>query len=421
MKNSWRAWWMAGALSVFAMACGDDDGGTDAGAEDASAEDAALDVSSDDAGEEDASVEDAATEDGGEEDAALPVCGDGEVNGEEVCDTEIAAGEVGACPASEEDCPSDDACSVGSVEGEDCDAMCVYSLINTATDDDGCCPAGLSRTEDNDCEPAECGNGILETGESCDDGNNEDGDGCAADCDAEEDAEAYRVTEMTLADPHVFLEFAGTCIDGTDIASVGFNQQLERVISTNMLNMILLFTPFDTEAESTPFALHTRAACSGSVCSAALGPVGTTAENQAEGVCLDAVEDSLTDGYGEPNAPAASCFASTEQTVNLTVGTSITLDRAQAAGTYAGRSITDGVVRGFLTFEAARATTVSIMPEFGGDRTLYELLRSSDEEGGACRTRAMEASDADDIDGDGEEDGWWVYLNYTAQRVIWVD
>ena len=36
------------------------------------------------------------------------------------------------------------------------------------------------------CGPA-CGNGILEAGEECDDGNNEDGDGCSANCDIEEE------------------------------------------------------------------------------------------------------------------------------------------------------------------------------------------------------------------------------------------
>ena len=35
------------------------------------------------------------------------------------------------------------------------------------------------------CEPIVspvCGNGVPEAGEECDDGNNDDGDGCSADC-----------------------------------------------------------------------------------------------------------------------------------------------------------------------------------------------------------------------------------------------
>ena len=35
----------------------------------------------------------------------------------------------------------------------------------------------------------ECGDGILDSGEECDDGNNVDGDGCASDCTLDEDDE----------------------------------------------------------------------------------------------------------------------------------------------------------------------------------------------------------------------------------------
>ena len=33
-----------------------------------------------------------------------------------------------------------------------------------------------------DCTAARCGDGVVDTGETCDDGNTADGDGCAADC-----------------------------------------------------------------------------------------------------------------------------------------------------------------------------------------------------------------------------------------------
>jgi cysteine-rich repeat protein len=33
-----------------------------------------------------------------------------------------------------------------------------------------------------DCTVPRCGDGILDGGETCDDGNNVDGDGCNADC-----------------------------------------------------------------------------------------------------------------------------------------------------------------------------------------------------------------------------------------------
>lgn len=47
------------------------------------------------------------------------------------------------------------------------------------------CPAGLRCEFANDrawCVPPNCGNGVVDVGEACDDGNNTSGDGCPADC-----------------------------------------------------------------------------------------------------------------------------------------------------------------------------------------------------------------------------------------------
>ena len=53
----------------------------------------------------------------------------------------------------------------------------------------GECPsfeACLSVAGDCECRAAAiCGNGVLEPSEECDDGNNDDGDGCSANCELE--------------------------------------------------------------------------------------------------------------------------------------------------------------------------------------------------------------------------------------------
>ena len=96
-------------------------------------------------------------------------CGDGVVERPiELCD--YAAGTMGmaGCPGPGS-CPSDDACSNYVVTGraDTCSAACVAMPKTTCADDDKCCPGGCSAANDNDC-PAICGDGVVETGESCD-------------------------------------------------------------------------------------------------------------------------------------------------------------------------------------------------------------------------------------------------------------
>jgi cysteine-rich repeat protein len=91
-------------------------------------------------------------------------CGDGRVSTSELCDVGIAAGDTGACPG---DCDDADACTTDALDGTDCQAHCVYGDITATIDDDGCCPEGATSLNDNDCAVV-CGNGAVESGETCD-------------------------------------------------------------------------------------------------------------------------------------------------------------------------------------------------------------------------------------------------------------
>lgn len=81
-------------------------------------------------------------------------------------------------------CTIRDACSVGSCIGDThtcgdgvpqltCGESCDDG---NATDGDGC---------DTNCTPTACGNGVVTSGEACDDGDLSDGDGCSASCTVE--------------------------------------------------------------------------------------------------------------------------------------------------------------------------------------------------------------------------------------------
>ena len=95
-----------------------------------------------------------------------PVCGNGVREPPEVCD--------GSCPTM---CDDNNACTSNVMIGsaDTCDARCTFPDITACTNGDGCCPSQCNANNDNDCGPV-CGNGVVETGETCD-GN------CPATCD----------------------------------------------------------------------------------------------------------------------------------------------------------------------------------------------------------------------------------------------
>jgi cysteine-rich repeat protein len=92
------------------------------------------------------------------------VCGDGQVSGDEHCDTAIEAGQPGACATS---CSPLDACTQTVLSGEQCATHCEPMPITAFNTGDDCCPEGADATEDGDCTSV-CDNGVIETGETCD-------------------------------------------------------------------------------------------------------------------------------------------------------------------------------------------------------------------------------------------------------------
>ena len=92
-----------------------------------------------------------------------PQCGDGVLSGKELCDTAISSG-PGACPTR---CTSQNGCEQVALEGVGCQAHCVMQKQTKALAGDSCCPEGATAATDSDCT-TDCGNGVVEPGETCD-------------------------------------------------------------------------------------------------------------------------------------------------------------------------------------------------------------------------------------------------------------
>lgn len=92
------------------------------------------------------------------------VCGDGQVTGDETCDSAIAVGAEGACPTA---CEGGEPCAPLVLKGSDCQVECAPEPITAQRAQDSCCPEGANTLTDSDCAQL-CGNGVLEGTETCD-------------------------------------------------------------------------------------------------------------------------------------------------------------------------------------------------------------------------------------------------------------
>jgi cysteine-rich repeat protein len=87
------------------------------------------------------------------------------------------------CPALAPNCDDGDPCTIDQIVGT-CPGTCRHDPA-PAGPSDQCCPMGATQRTDPDCAPR-CGDGVVDPGEQCDDGNNAPLDGCSAACKIEE-------------------------------------------------------------------------------------------------------------------------------------------------------------------------------------------------------------------------------------------
>lgn len=125
-------------------------------------------------------------------------CGDGRITGGETCDDGNPTPGDGCSPQCQVEagwvCPVGSTCRaarcgdgiIAGAErcddgngggGDGCSASCLLELPGPTEDDGWVCP-----TPGQPCARTNCGNGVAEGSEQCDDGNNDSGDGCSPFC-----------------------------------------------------------------------------------------------------------------------------------------------------------------------------------------------------------------------------------------------
>ena len=354
-------------------------------------------------------------------------CGNQSLEANETCDDSTNF----ACPTS---CDDGNACTVDELVGDAdlCNAECAVTPITVCQiNGDGCCPPACNANNDGDCTPV-CGNRVIESGEECDDGNQTDGDGCEA-CVVVIEPSAFRITDLDLRDPHVFIDFL-LCLDATEavLGMSGINQLIEEQITMDDDNdgfydtsFIGIFRPLDqtdgmpsmAAIELTDGECEVDGACT--ITSEMMSLARSTYTNMSSGTCLSRDVDgmSVVRPYSPPvTEPTGPCFVSGEETIMLVLSDiPITLYDAQVSAQYVGDptdGLMNGLIRGFITEEDAGNTILPDSIDVVGGMSLESLLAGGT---GNCST----TSDMDTHPQRGM--GWWLFLNFAAESVELVE
>ena len=232
--------------------------------------------------------------------------------------------------------------------------------------------------------------------------------------------DAFRITELTLRDPHAFALIFIFCTDITDGTlnpliddSVNLDEDLDGLLD---LSFVLGLRPLDqtgawsrldiVPADCTAPVEGTTCSPTPDACVAATPYVAADA-----GICLETVADTTSGYLPRPAEPPAPCFSSLPTDVTITLaGLDIPLLDARVGAVFDGEpaaSMSGGLLFGFLTETVADSITISeSLPVIGGD-PLSSIFPGGQ---GNC---------------DGEDDrdvhrgvpGWWIYLDIAAEGI----
>jgi len=363
-------------------------------------------------------------------------CGNGVVETGETCDP------PGSCNTQ---CGDNDACTIHTATGSaaNCNFSCSFVTIASCAGNDACCPSVCNATNDSDCSPV-CGNNIREGGEGCDGTDTPAGFMCSTDCVATRLPTVFRLNDLDLRDPHVYVDFGWLgCGDMTDNGAPfglapSVNAQLQRSITTDTddppdgflnVSLVTIFNPLNIGVVTAqPFGflegLCTSPMSTTTCTSGGRTPTWTTYTVSPATPASDTARACLgprantTGGY----TPAVTTVtATTQQSCYVTAagafaidvaGVTVPLQFAQIAGRFSGNppvAVDDGMIMGFVS--QAVADTILLpdsIPLIGGKPFSSVLPGGKD--------NCARHSDLDKGP-DGTTPGWWFYFRYVSKQV----
>lgn len=378
-------------------------------------------------------------------------CGGGDVCLNEQCITPGCTADQDC--ASQNECREDGSCNLSNF-------TCVQGAPRTGES----CSTGVCNASAQ-CVAPVCGNGVLEPGEQCDDGNTANNDGCSASCNVET---AFRIQSIEIVDPH-FFAFTDVSVNvfppsgrttgcsditheghsvsppiGDDIDIPGVTPLLNNALQPDpeedgaiSMSILLVLDPYSEEGNghrARVLAADCESVDSGCSDFETIVPNATYDNDD----CFTPRPGTTTSPWIDAlNEPSNRCFRSSDVSATLEFGgISLPLEEASLAGEWAGgtpaTAIENGVLTGFLKKSVADA--IDLMDALEIDIGSGSLWLSTLLPGGATSSVSVSAPIVGSVNvtiaacreantGDNERDthngeqGWWFYINYDATKL----
>lgn len=228
----------------------------------------------------------------------------------------------------------------------------------------------------------------------------------------------FRLTELMLREPRFILTgsditdtpLLGTSVNGTLIPG-GLTMDYDADTFLDV-SIVVGFEALDPSAATGSVELMDAHCLLSDATSCAPHPspglqASWTTENRADGACLEPIEGTTSVFDFADTLPEGPCFTTTEErdVVMNVSGIRLELTATQVAASYDGAGpdrLVHGMIRGFLSVDSA---TSALLPA-------YLLLFA-----GSPLSDYLDAAERDMAESPNGEDGWWVYLGFTAEPV----